>query len=168
MDADIRTERPEDADSIHAVTIAAFMDAPHTSHTEQFVVRELRRAGQLAVSLVAALGGQVVGHVAISPVTISDGTGDWFGLGPVSVVPRYQRRGLGSRLVRDALVRLRAAGGRGCVLVGEPAYYGRFGFRAEPGLVLPGVPPQYFQALCLARAMPAGVVTFHAAFAAKE
>jgi putative acetyltransferase len=168
MDADIRPERPGDADSIHAVTIAAFLDAPHTSHTEQFVVRELRRAGQLAVSLVAALGGQVVGHVAISPVTISDGTGDWFGLGPVSVVPRYQRRGLGSRLVRDALVRLRAAGGRGCVLVGEPAYYSRFGFRAEPGLVLPGVPPQYFQALCLAGAMPAGLVTFHAAFAAKE
>jgi predicted N-acetyltransferase YhbS len=168
MDADIRPERPEDADSIHAVTIGAFMDAPHTSHTEQFVVRELRRANQLAVSLVAAFGGQVVGHVAVSPVTISDGTGDWFGLGPVSVVPQHQRRGLGSRLVREALVRLRALGGRGCVLVGEPAYYGRFGFRAEPGLVLPGIPPHYFQALCLAGPMPAGLVTFHPAFAAKD
>ncbi|HET7203390.1 MAG TPA: N-acetyltransferase [Steroidobacteraceae bacterium] len=168
MDADIRPERPEDAEGIEAVTVAAFLDAAHTSHTEQFIVRELRRAGHLTVSLVADFRGRVIGHVAISPVTISDGTRDWFGLGPVSVSPEHQRRGLGSRLVREGLARLKALGGRGCVLVGEPAYYGRFGFRAEPGLVLPGVPSQYFQAVCLAGPMPAGTVTFDAAFEAKE
>lgn len=167
MDADIRPERPDDVDAIHAVTVAAFLEAPHTSHTEQFIVRDLRRAGQLAVSLVADFEGRVVGHVAISPVTISDGATDWFGLGPVSVLPAYQGRGLGSRLVREALARLRSRGGRGCVLVGEPAYYGRFGFRAEPGLVLPGVPPQYFQALALDGGMPTGTVRFHPAFEAK-
>jgi len=85
----------------------------------------------------------------------------------VSVSPKYQGRGLGSRLVREALARLRAQGGRGCVLVGDPAYYGRFGFRAEPALVLPGVPPQYFQAVCLDGPIPAGTVTFDAAFEAK-
>ena len=167
MDAGIRPERRDDVDAIHAVTAAAFLDAPHTSHTEQFIVRELRRAGHLTVSLVADFDGRVVGHVAISPVTISDGATGWFGLGPVSVAPEYQGRGLGSRLVREALSHLRSLGGRGCVLVGEPAYYGRFGFRSEPALVLPGVPPQYFQAVCLASAMPAGVVTFDAAFEAK-
>ena len=167
MDADIRPERPDDAEAIHAVTAAAFLDAPHTSHTEQFIVRDLRRAGHLTVSLVADFDGRVIGHVAISPVTINDDTTGWFGLGPVSVSPKYQGRGLGSRLVREALARLRAQGGRGCVLVGDPAYYGRFGFRAEPALVLPGVPPQYFQAVCLDGPIPAGTVTFDAAFEAK-
>ena len=167
MDADIRPERPDDAEAIHAVTAAAFLDAQHTSHTEQFIVRELRRAGHLTVSLVADFDGRVIGHVAISPVTINDDTTGWFGLGPVSVSPQYQGRGLGSRLVREALARLRAQGGRGCVLVGDPAYYGRFGFRAEPALVLPGVPPQYFQAVCLDGPIPAGTVTFDAAFEAK-
>lgn len=167
MDAEIRPERPEDVAGIHAVTVAAFLAAPHTSHTEQFIVRDLRRAGQLAVSLVAAFRGQVIGHVAISPVAISDGSRDWYGLGPVSVSPEFQRRGLGSRLVREALTRLRVAGGQGCVLVGEPAYYARFGFRAEPTLELPGVPPQYFQALRFAGEMPSGRVTFHAAFEAQ-
>jgi putative acetyltransferase len=167
MDADIRSERPADVEGIHAVTLAAFLDAPHTSHTEHIIVRELRRARHLTVSLVADFEGDIIGHVAISPVTISDGAQGWFGLGPVSVAPKYQGRGLGSRLVREALNRLQALGGNGCVLVGEPAYYGRFGFRAAPALLLPDVPPQYFQALCLAGEMPTGTVTFDAAFEAK-
>ena len=166
MDADIRPERLEDVDAIHDVTTAAFLNAPHTSHTEQFIVRELRRSGRLAVSLVADFRGRVIGHVAVSPVAISDGTRDWFGLGPVSVSPEYQARGLGARLVREALAHVKSLGGRGCVLVGEPAFYGRLGFRAEPALVLPGVPPEYFQAACLEGPMPAGIVTFDAAFEA--
>jgi putative acetyltransferase len=168
MDADIRPERPEDVEGIHAVTVAAFLNAPHTSHTEQFIVRDLRRARALTVSLVAAFDGRIVGHVAASPVRISDGTPDWFGLGPVSVAPERQGRGLGSRLVREALARLRLLGARGCVLVGEPAYYGRFGFRAEPQLTLPGVPSQYFQALCLDGDLPSGTVKFHPAFEARK
>jgi putative acetyltransferase len=167
-DIQIRPERSGDEDAIHAVTIAAFLNAPHTAHTEHFIVRALRRAGRLTVSLVAEREGEIVGHVAISPVTFEDGASGWFGLGPVSVAPELQGRGIGSRLVREALVALRALGGRGCVLVGEPAYYGRFGFRADPGLRLPGVPPQYFQALRLAGEMPSGVVTFDTAFEAKE
>jgi putative acetyltransferase len=164
MTVEIRPERPGDEDAIHAVTTAAFLAAPHTGHTEQYIVRELRRAGQLTVSLVAVQNGTVVGHVAISPVTIDDGTRGWFGLGPVSVTPQQQGLGIGARLVREALQQLRALGGKGCVLVGEPAYYARFGFRAEPPLVLPGVPPAYFQAVCFETPAPAGVVTFHKAF----
>ena len=166
-DVEIRPERSGDEDAIHAVTAAAFLYAPHTSHTEQFIVRELRRADALAVSLVAERDGRIVGHVALSPVRIDGAERDWFGLGPVSVVPECQGAGIGSRLVREALARLRSAGAGGCVLVGEPAYYGRFGFRAEPALVLPGVPPEYFQALCLAGELPAGEVRFDPAFEAK-
>jgi putative acetyltransferase len=147
-EVEIRPERPADEDAIHAVTEAAFLTAPHTSHAEQFIVRELRRTDALALSLVATLDGRVVGHVALSPVTIDGAEQGWFGLGPVSVVPECQGAGIGSRLVREALARLRTAGARGCVLVGEPSYYGRFGFRAEPALVLPGMPPRYFLATC--------------------
>jgi predicted N-acetyltransferase YhbS len=164
-DVEIRAEHPGDEHAIHEVTAAAFHAAPHTSHTEQFIVRELRRAGALTVSLVAETDGRVVGHVAISPVTIDGTACGWFGLGPLSVLPGRQGAGIGSRLVREALARLRAAGARGCVLVGEPAYYGRFGFRAEPALVLPDVPAEYFQAVSFVHDLPHGDVAFHPAFA---
>jgi putative acetyltransferase len=129
------------------VTIAAFLHAPHTSHTEQFIVAALRKSGQLTVSLVANADGAVVGHVAISPVSISDGASGWYGLGPISVAPEYQRGGIGSRLMREALRALREHGASGCVVLGEPEYYGRFGFRVDLSLSLPGVPPEYFQAM---------------------
>ena len=166
-EAEIRDERPGDEDAIHEVTTAAFLEAPHTAHTEQFIVRELRHAGALTVSLVAEIAGRIVGHVAVSPVTIDGTECGWFGLGPVSVLPARQGAGLGSRLVREALTRLRTAGALGCVLVGEPAYYGRFGFLTEPALIVPSVPPEYVQALSFVDRLPRGTVTFHAAFAAQ-
>jgi putative acetyltransferase len=160
----IRPETPADVDAIHALTVAAFRDAEHTSHTEQFINDALRNAGQLTLSLVADDGGAVVGHVAISPVSLSDGSGGWFGLGPVSVLPERQGEGLGSRLIRQALDALRGQGAVGCVVLGNPDYYGRFGFRADPRLVLPEVPPEYFQALAFAGPIPEASVSYHEAF----
>jgi putative acetyltransferase len=168
VDITIREESAPDLPAIEAVTTLAFLDAPHSSHTEQFIVNALRRAGQLQVSLVAEVDGAVIGHVAVSAVTISDGTPGWFGLGPVSVLPRQQGRGVGSRLVRQALEMLRERGAAGCAVLGEPRYYGRFGFRASPGLVLPGVPPEYFQALSFGGSLPRGTVFFHEAFNARD
>lgn len=167
MNPVIREESPSDAAAIHALTAAAFLNAPHTAHTEQFIVDALRQAGVLAVSLVAEQGGEVVGHVALSPVSISDGSTNWYGLGPISVEPALQGKGIGSLLMQTALGRLRELGAAGCVLVGEPAYYSRFGFRAEPGLTLPDVPPEYFQALPFGSSTPRGVVRFHEAFRAR-
>lgn len=164
MNIAVRNELAADVPAIEAVTTAAFLDAPHTSHTEQFIVDGLRKAGQLTVSLVAEAAGQVVGHVAVSPVSISDGADGWFGLGPISVLPRYQRLGVGSRLMREALSVLQQQGAAGCVVLGEPEYYGRFGFRADPNLVLPDVPPEYFQAVAFGSARPRGIVSYHAAF----
>ncbi|WP_208510186.1 GNAT family N-acetyltransferase [Variovorax paradoxus] len=164
MNIRIRQETPADAPAIEAVTIAAFEHAAHTSHTEQFIVRALRARGQLTVSLVAIEDEAIVGHVAVSPIRIDGQTGDWYGLGPLSVRPGCQGRGIGSQLMAQALdaLRLRRAGG--CVLLGDPTYYARFGFRAEPGLTLPGVPPEYFMALALAGAMPTGSVAYGEAF----
>lgn len=167
MDIKIRPEQPSDAARIEAVTAAAFFQAPHTSHTEHFIVNALRQAGQLSVSLVAQFEDKVVGHGAASPVALSDGTPGWLGLGPLSVQPEFQGRGIGSQLMRELLRELERQCAAGCVLVGEPAFYGRFGFRAEPGLILPGVAPQYFLALPLGRSAPHGIVSFHEAFKAQ-
>lgn len=164
----IRDERPADAAAIHALTEAAFRDAPHTSHTEQFIVDALRRAGALEVSLVAEEPSGLVGHVAASPALLSEGSRGWFGLGPVSVTPGRQGQGIGAALVQAALQRLRERGAAGCVVLGDPAYYGRFGFRAHDGLVLPDVPPRYFQALAFGGAIPAATVAYHRAFAERS
>jgi putative acetyltransferase len=167
MEIRIRPELADDVEVIEAVTTAAFLNAPHTAHTEQFVVAALRRAGALSISLAAEVDGAVVGHVAVSPVSLSDGTKGWFGLGPISVVPALQGRGIGSYLMRDALEILRTRGAAGCVLVGDPGYYERFGFRAEPKLSCSGVPPQNLLALPFGSPAPKADITFHAAFGAQ-
>lgn len=87
MTIGIRLEASADITAIEAVTVAAFLNAPHTSHTEQFMVAALRRAGALAVSLMAVEEGAVIGHVAVSPVVIADGAAGWYGLGQISVLP---------------------------------------------------------------------------------
>jgi len=164
MSVKLRAETAGDARAIETVTAAAFLNAPHTTHSEQYIVAALRTAGMLTVSLVAEAQGTVIGHVAISPVSISDGAIGWFGLGPIAILPQHQRRGIGSRLVRAALRLLRSRGACGCVVLGEPHYYRRFGFQAEPGLVLPDVPAEYFQALSFDSSKPRGTVTYHEAF----
>ncbi|MCT9810827.1 N-acetyltransferase [Acidovorax sp. Be4] len=164
MHVEIRNETAADVEAIHAVTTAAFLTAPHTDHTEQFIVQALRRAGKLTVSLVAEVDATVVGHVAVSPVSVSDGTPGWYGLGPISVLPAYQGQGIGGRLMNAALQALRESGAAGCVVLGEPGYYGRFGFRVVPGLVLADVPPEYFQAVSFGGAVPCGRVAYDQAF----
>lgn len=163
----VRPEGATDADAIDAVTQAAFAQAPHSQQTEHHIVRALRTAGALAVSLVAvAADGAVVGHVAASPVTLAGGAEGWFGIGPLSVAPAWQRQGVGARLMHNALQALRDQGAAGAVLLGDPAYYARFGFAPQPGLVLPGVPAEYFQALVFKGNVPQSAVRYHAAFEA--
>jgi putative acetyltransferase len=165
VEVTIRSETPSDIPAIAAVTDQAFRNAAHTSHTEQFIVSALRKAGQLAVSLVAELHGEIIGHVAVSPVCLSDGAVGWFGLGPISVIPRLQNRGVGSRLMTHALHVLKERGAAGCVLLGEPKFYQRFGFRAEPDLKLPDVPPEHFLAMPFGpTTRPSGTVSYHAGF----
>lgn len=164
MNLSIRPERVDDIDAIARLTEAAFKTEAHSSHTEQFIVDALRRNGQLTISLVAENDDGLVGHVAISPVTLSTGITDWYGLGPISVRPDCQGRGIGSALMRASLDALQRLGGRGCVLLGDPGYYARFGFKPHAGLELPGVPPEYFQALAFDGELPAGVVSYHASF----
>jgi len=168
MTLQLRHETPDDISAIEAITVAAFADAPHTSHTEQFIVRALRAANELTLSVVAEEHGQIVGHVALSPVTITGGHGrkaeGWYGLGPISVLPNRQGQGIGSRLMEQALAELRAMHAEGCVLLGDPTCYVRFGFQAHAGLQLPGVPPGYFMALALHGPVPEGIAHYSDAF----
>lgn len=162
----IRSETGADAGAIAEVTVAAFKTLEISNHTEQFIVAALRAAKALTVSLVAETEGRVVGHIAFSPVAISDGSPDWYGLGPVSVLPEYQRRGIGGALIDEGISRLKDLGARGCCLVGHPEYYRRFGFRNIPGLGIEGVPDEVFFALPLDGHNPQGRVEFHAGFKA--
>ena len=118
----IRTETSADIEAITKVTSAAFETLEISNHTEQFIIEALRAAKALTVSLVAELDGRVVGHVAFSPVTISDGTQDWYGLGPLSVLPAYQRNGVGKALIQQGLSRVKDLNAQGCCLVGHPQY----------------------------------------------
>jgi putative acetyltransferase len=162
----IRSETSADISAIAEVTAAAFKALAISNQTEHFIIAALRAAKALTVSLVAEADGRVVGHIAFSPVTIADGSPHWYGLGPVSVLPAYQRRGIGSALIQDGIVRLKELGAQGCCLVGHPEYYGRFGFQHIPGLFVEGVPDEAFFALSFDGHMPQGVVEFHAGFKA--
>ena len=164
----IRSETAADARAITEVTLAAFKTLEISHHTEQFIIAALRSANALSLSLVAEAGGRMVGHIAFSPLSISDGTPDWYGLGPVSVLPNHQRQGIGKALIREGLSRLKDMDAGGCCLVGHPAYYRKFGFQNTPDLVLEGVPPEVFFALPLGGRMPQGRVSFHDAFKAEQ
>jgi putative acetyltransferase len=136
----IRSEMDADVGAITEVTVAAFKALEISNHTEQFAIEALRSARALILSLVAEVDGCIIGHIAFSPVTISDGTQNWYGLGPVSVLPEYQRNGIGKALIQEGLSRLEALNAQGCCLAGHPNYYRRFGFKSTSGPVHEGVP----------------------------
>ena len=162
----IRDEVDSDIAAITEVTIAAFEALEISNQTEQYIIEALRAAKALTVSLVAEVDGRVVGHIAFSPVTISDGSRNWYGLGPVSVLPDYQRKGVGQALIWEGLSRLKKLNAQGCCLVGHPGYYSRFGFTNIPGLVHEGVPQEAFFALSFVGDTPQGNVMFHESFKA--
>ena len=160
----IALERPEDQTAIHALTEAAFQGVPYSDQTEAKIVDALRAAGALTLSLVARQDGEVIGHAAFSPVTIEGAAGGWQGLGPVCVRLDRRRAGVAHALIRDGLNRLKAMGAAGCVVLGDPHYYRRFGFQSDPALYYGAVPPGYFQGLSFDASSPKGEVRYHPGF----
>ncbi|WP_026958867.1 GNAT family N-acetyltransferase [Aliagarivorans taiwanensis] len=166
----IRHEALADIDSIRALTYAAFKGHPHhepgAEPTEHVIVDKLREAGALSLSLVAEVDGEIVGHIALSPVKIGEAEvgQHWFGLGPVSVLPAKQGKGVGSQLIRQALEMMQQQGAEGLVVMGDPSYYGRFGFKHDDTIVFPGIPQDYFMALAMSAQKPNGDVSYHPAF----
>ena len=163
----IRPENPADVAAVRLLVTAAFRDAPHSGGIESDIVDGLRNGGALTVSLVAEDEGKIVGHVAFSPVVVNAEDVSWFGLGPIAVLAGQRRRGIGATLVETGLKRLRELGARGCVVLGDPAYYRRFGFESDPGLRFADVPLGYFQMLVIDGQLPQGVVSYHPEFSAR-
>ena len=160
----IRPETPQDYDAIQQINMDVFADHPFSHQTEHLIVNALRDAGALTISLVAEDEGEVVGHIAFSPALIDEEDLNWFTLGPIAVAPNRQRQGIGSRLVEAGIEALRALQANGCLLVGDPAYYLRFGFRHSQSLSVEHVPPEYFMCLPLTGEIPHGAVSHHPAF----
>ncbi|NGP75463.1 N-acetyltransferase [Balneolaceae bacterium YR4-1] len=160
----IRPEHKEDIKHISQIIEAAFKDHPHGSHKEHLLVDELRADKALSLSLVAELDGEIVGHIAFSKVTIGGEFDSWYGLAPVSVDPDFQQQGIGSRLIEYGLSELRKREANGCVLVGEPGFYKRFGFEHLDDLIYEGVPDKYFLVLPFTKKIPKGRVRYHNLF----
>lgn len=160
----IRNEVAGDVAAVDALIAAAFAGKPYSDGSEAAVMAALRAAGAAVIALVAEQAGAVVGQVAFSPVTVDGRPSAWHCLGPVAVRPDVQRAGIGSTLIGAGLRRLEGIGSAGCVLLGDPAYYRRFGFRTGTGLTAPGYPPEYFMVLPFLAGTPAGAVGFHPAF----
>jgi putative acetyltransferase len=136
----IRPEDPTDAPAIREVNVRAF-GGPE----EAQIVDQLRGVADPYISLVADLDGQVVGHILFTRVTIRKGpaVSDALGLAPMAVVPERQRCGIGSSLVRAGLEACVAASETVVFVVGDPEYYGRFGFRLAAPLGLRFRSPEF-------------------------
>lgn len=164
----IRLETDSDVATIREVEYEAFRNHPQhvpgAEPTEHLIVDALRGSGRLSLSLVAECRGEVAGHLALSPASVGRDGKRWYMLGPVGVSPERQGLGIGSALVREALDIMRSRGAHGVVLVGEPDFYERFGFRARPGLVMDGVPQEYVLAVSLDGREPEGAIGADPAF----
>jgi putative acetyltransferase len=164
-DLTIRLERDGDSEAIRTVTASAF-----PSVAEANLVDALRQQQASSVSLVADDGGQVVGHILFSAVTLDDADIGILGLAPMAVLPGRQRQGIGSELVRAGLDASRKRGAAAVVVVGHPAFYPRFGFIPASRFGLRceyEVPDDVFMALELRPGVlrTGGFVRYHPAFA---
>ena len=164
QELNIRDERGSDYQKISELIRLAFENAPINDKREAEIVNLMRDDFALSISLVAELHNKIVGHIAFSKVTIDDKFNDWYGLAPVSVLPEYQSKSIGSRLIFQGIKLLKEMGAKGCVVLGESNYYRRFGFNPHAQLLLPGVPAEYFHALSFSDEVPCGTVKYHAAF----
>ena len=121
----IRAERPEDVQEIRDINIEAF-----DTEAEANLVEVLRNSGIPLISLVAEEGGGLIGHILFSPVTLEDGKSSLSiaGLAPMAVLPNWQNKGIGSKLMEEGLRHCKHFGYAAVVVLGHPGYYPRFGF----------------------------------------
>jgi predicted N-acetyltransferase YhbS len=128
----LRTERKEDYEEVIKLTDLAFKDMPFSSHNEGELVRKLRKGINFIedLSIVAVLGDKIIGHILFTTINIVEGEKIFKSLilAPVSVVPEYQRKGIGSQLIREGLERAKKSGYTSVIVVGHPEYYPKFGF----------------------------------------
>jgi putative acetyltransferase len=156
----IRAETASDADAIYRLTQRAFEPMPYSDGNEGDCINKLRADGDLTISLVAEMEGDIVGHIAFSPVTIEGISDNWYGLGPVSAAPERQKSGIGSALIKRGLEMIKDLGAKGCVLIGDPNYYCRFDFVGDGRLTYRGLPSEVVQWLSFSGEKPSGVLKY--------
>jgi putative acetyltransferase len=150
---EIRGEEPRDVAAIRDVNRQAFGE-----DAEGQIVDALRDNGAVTASLVAVDSGAVVGHIMFSPLSVGALVGA--GLGPMAVLPSRQRQGVGSRLVKAGIERLRDNGCPFVVVLGHPEFYPRFGFEraGDYGITCAwDVPPEAFMVCVLNPAVVSGL-----------
>lgn len=162
----LRPERAEDAQAICDLVARAFAPMPFSDGTEAALVGDLRDAGDLTLSLVAHdAQGTILGHIGFSPVRIAGADCGWFQMAPVSVAPGHQRQGIGSALIRAGIEAMAGQGARGLAVVGNPAFYERFGFAVHPALAPEHeADAPWFRTLPLSGEVPAGLLRYAPAF----
>lgn len=164
----IRTETSNDHKAISRIHYAAFKGHPQhepgAEPVEHRIVELLRDSEALSLSLVAELDAKPVGHVAMSEVRLNTEFEGWYLLGPIGVLPEYQHAGVGTALMRETVTRMRGQGAAGIVLVGDPGFYEKFGFKSYEELGYPGVPGANVLALPFGESKPKGSITPHRAF----
>lgn len=160
----IRKEHPADYQAIRQVTELAFQGKEYAGGDEQDIINRLRATNALTLSYVAVDNETIVGHIAFSPAIAEDRSAPWFALGPVSVMPEQQRKGIGSALIRQGLSELKKTGALGCILTGDPAFYKKFDFNLKPENAPANEPKEYFMVKLFTPFEPIGSFSFHSAF----
>ena len=157
----VHIEAPHDHDGARRVLLDAFGQPQ-----EAKLVDDLRRAGDIALALVAELDG-IVGFVAFSRLTLDNPNARALSLAPLAVSPKRQRRGVGRALVREGIARAGAAGHDALLVLGDPAYYSRFGFGPAPPCLTTPYNGPHLQVLALSPrgARLSGMVRYPPAFA---
>ena len=165
IEPSIREESPADIPTISDLTTRAFATAKQAAGNEAEIVEKLRDADALTLSLVAEHEGRIVGHAAVSPVTVSDGTEGWYALGPVSVEHELQRQKIGTQLINRAIDILEKSGAEGLTAAGEEVFFVRFGFLPIPFFYHASVPEENFLSVRINAAdYPDGEAVYHEAF----
>ena len=164
----IREEQPADFPLIHRLTEIAFQPMAFSDGSEPGIIDRLRADGDLKLSLVAHKPSgesvDIVGHVAFSAVVIGEFAKGWYGLGPVTVHPDHQRKGIGGLLIKQGLQMLRDNQAEGCALIGDPNYYSRFGFISDGSVQYEDLPEKYVHWMSFGDAKPKGEIVYPPAF----
>lgn len=164
----LKDEKKQDIEQITRIQYAAFKDHPiheiGAEPVEHRIVKRLRMADALTLSILADMEGESVGHIAISPAAIGESLHGWYLLGPVGVLPAHQRKGVGSALIDEAIRRMKTMDAKGIVLVGDPAFYKRFGFSNVPDITYEGIPGQFILSLPFTKERTKGGIIAHKAF----
>lgn len=134
MEINLRLESRDDYDRVFSVIKEAFKTEPFSDFTEQFLVERLRKSDAFIpeLSIVAEKAGEIIGHILLTKIKIKNGlhTFNSLALAPVSVMPKYQNKGIGGQLILEAHTKAIELGYKSIILLGHEDYYPRFGYKS--------------------------------------